>query len=131
MASFGGAVVFVLFLALSPETSCFPTGTNLRNFSRAVLSLTNDTLGVGYMKEFYDSLSYKKVKKSVSAEQVGNHVSLMFEQQQKALGRIKERVELVYRNGDFTDREKTTQCCHVTNLTDSQEFGLPETGRRV
>ena len=50
MASFGGAVVFVLFLALSPETSCFPTGTNLRNFSRAVLSLTNDTLGVGYMK---------------------------------------------------------------------------------
>ena len=63
-------------------------------------------------------------------QKVGNHVSLMFEQQQKALGRIKERVELVYRNGDFTDREKTTQCCHVTNLTDSQEFGLP-VGYRV
>ena len=51
MASFSGALHLVLFLAaLSLETSCFPTGTNLRNFSRAVLSLTNDTLGVGYMK---------------------------------------------------------------------------------
>jgi hypothetical protein len=111
-------------LVLVFRCSCFPQSLNLTEFSRAILSMTNDTLGVGKMQEYYASLSYMKLKKTVSAEQVAYQVALMFKQQKGALREIKNRVEQVYENGDFATKD-ITQCCMVTDLSDDYEFGLP------
>eukprot|EP00731_Ephydatia_muelleri_P032598 Em0024g142a len=124
MHVFRKTVIAAVLIALFPPRSSLEL--QVSSFSAAVQDLATGALGVERMQSYCSSLSYNSQYRDAAtiAATLATQLENSFEAQKEAVFALKQRIELVYSNGDFLSIKSNTQCCHMNPSSLSQDFNF-------